>query len=46
LGIPIKDGREWFKQVVETEINPLLSEYWFDSSDKARKASQRLTEGF
>lgn len=46
FGIPIEDGREWFKQVVETEISPLLSEYWFDASDKARKAGQRLTEGF
>jgi len=45
FGIPIEDGREWFKHVVETEISPLLSEYWFDASDKARKAGQRLTEG-
>jgi 5-methylcytosine-specific restriction protein B len=43
--IPISDAREWFKQVVETEIGPLLDEYWFDSLDKARKARQRLTEG-
>ncbi len=42
--IPISDAREWFKQVVETEIGPLLDEYWFDSLDKARKARQRLTE--
>ena len=46
FGIRIEDGREWFKQVVETEIVPLLNEYWFDALDKARKASQRLTEGF
>lgn len=26
---------EWFIQVVETEIAPLLSEYWFDDPDKA-----------
>ena len=44
--IPISDAREWFKQVVETEIGPLLDEYWFDSLDKANKARQRLTEGF
>jgi len=42
--IPISDAREWFKQVVETEIGPLLDEYWFDALDKARKARQRLTE--
>jgi 5-methylcytosine-specific restriction protein B len=44
--IPISDAREWFKQVVETEIGPLLDEYWFDTLDKALKARQRLTEGF
>lgn len=45
-GIPILDAREWFKQVVYTEIGPLLDEYWFDALDKAQKARQRLTEGF
>ncbi|KAF0159394.1 MAG: ATPase [Syntrophaceae bacterium] len=45
LGIPISDAREWFKQVIETEIGPLLDEYWFDVRDKANKARQRLTEG-
>jgi len=44
--IPISDAREWFKQVVETEIGPLLDEYWFDTLEKANKARQRLTEGF
>jgi len=44
--IPITDAREWFKQVVETEIGPLLNEYWFDSLEKAGKARQRLIEGF
>lgn len=46
LGIPIKDAREWFRQVVDTEIGPLLDEYWFDSLDKAQKARERLLEGF
>ena len=46
FGIPISDAREWFRQVVETEIGPLLDEYWFDALDKAQKARQRLTEGF
>jgi 5-methylcytosine-specific restriction protein B len=45
FGIPITDAREWFKQVVETEIGPLLDEYWFDALDKAQKARQRLIEG-
>lgn len=46
FGIPISDAREWFKQVVETEIGPQLDEYWFDDLGKAQKARQRLLEGF
>ncbi len=46
IGIPITDAHEWFRQVVQTEIGPLLAEYWFDNLDKARKAQQRLLEGF
>ena len=38
--------KDWFRQVVETEIGPLLEEYWFDSPDDARKAIQQLTEGW
>ena len=34
----------WFKQVVETEIGPLLEEYWFDAPDEARRASERLLQ--
>ena len=33
---------EWFTQVVETEIGPLLDEYWFDDTDKARSAKKAL----
>ncbi len=39
------DPKEWFKQVVITEIGPLLDEYWFDALDKAKAARQRLIEG-
>jgi 5-methylcytosine-specific restriction protein B len=44
----LEDGgtRKWFQQVVETEIGPLLDEYWFDSPDEAQKACARLTEGW
>lgn len=45
-GIRISDAREWFHQVVETEIGPLLDEYWFDALDKSKKARERLLEGF
>ena len=46
FGTPIDDGRKWFRQVVETEIGPLLDEYWFEAPDKAEQARQRLLEGF
>ena len=38
--------RDWFRQVVETEIGPLLEEYWFDSPADAREAAQQLLEGW
>ena len=40
------DTKKWFRQVVETEIGPLLDEYWFDAPDKAQKAIKRLTQGW
>jgi 5-methylcytosine-specific restriction protein B len=36
------ESRKWFRQVVETEIAPLLEEYWFDQTDEAQKARDRL----
>jgi 5-methylcytosine-specific restriction protein B len=41
-GVPINDPVEWFTQVVETEIVPLLHEYWFDSPDKVADARSKL----
>ena len=38
--------RRWFQQVVETEIGPLLEEYWFDSPQEARQATSRLLQGW
>ncbi len=32
----------WFTQVVETEIGPLLDEYWFDAANSARSAKEDL----
>ena len=46
FGIPINDAREWFRQVVDTEIGPLLDEYWFDALEKSQKARELLLEGF
>ena len=40
------DTKKWFLQVVETEIGPLLDEYWFDAPDEAQKAIARLTQGW
>jgi 5-methylcytosine-specific restriction protein B len=43
---PISDAKAWFRQVVQTEIGPLLEEYWFDSLPKAEQAKERLLTGF
>ena len=45
-GHTISDPNEWFIQVVETEISPLLDEYWFDAPDTAQEAKKQLLEGF
>lgn len=45
-GEEIADPFGWFRQVVETEIGPLLEEYWFDNPDKAQSAKERLLAGF
>ena len=37
---------EWFRQIVETEIYPLLREYWFDDAKKASEAKDKLLENF
>ena len=39
---PIEDAVEWFTQVVETDIGPLLDEYWFDDVEKANDAKSEL----
>ena len=38
----IESTKAWFKQVVETEIGPLLEEYWFDTPSDAEKACDSL----
>ncbi len=40
------DTKKWFQQVVETEIGPLLDEYWYDAPDEAQKACARLLQGW
>lgn len=41
----VGDGREWFRKVVDTEIGPLLDEYWFDDGDRAAAARAALLSG-
>lgn len=40
--VPEGQGRAWFRQVVMTEIHPLLAEYWFDQPEKADQARNSL----
>jgi hypothetical protein len=35
----------WYRRVVETEIHPLLEEYWFDDPDEADSWRQQLLQG-
>jgi 5-methylcytosine-specific restriction protein B len=45
---PLEAGetRKWYQQVVETEIGPLLEEYWFDAPAEAQKALEQLLLGW
>lgn len=45
LNTKIVDASEWFHGVVETEIGPLLEEYWFDDIERAIKSGNALVEG-
>ena len=38
----IRDSREWFRAKVETEIGPLLDEYWYDAPATAKAARAKL----
>ncbi|NTZ43611.1 DUF3578 domain-containing protein [Altererythrobacter sp. SALINAS58] len=41
----ISNPVDWFEQTVETEIRPLLEEYWFDEPDKAEQWVSSLLRG-
>jgi 5-methylcytosine-specific restriction protein B len=43
--VPITDGRAWFRARVETEIGPLLDEYWCDAPETAKAARAKLLAG-
>ena len=38
----IRDSRAWFRAKVETEIGPLLDEYWYDAPETAKAARTKL----
>ena len=42
---PITDSRAWFRARVETEIGPLLDEYWYDAPETAKLARAKLLMG-
>ena len=42
----LPDPAQWFRDVVWTEIFPLLEEYWYDNPDRARDAREQLLKGF
>jgi MoxR-like ATPase len=42
---PFEYKEGWYRQVIETEILPLLEEYWFDDDDKAASWRGRLLQG-
>ena len=43
-GAAIDQPWEWFRQVVETEIAPLLDEYWFDQPGRAGEEKDNLLQ--
>jgi 5-methylcytosine-specific restriction protein B len=38
----VANGTEWFRRKVETEIVPLLEEYWYDQPGKVEEARSLL----
>lgn len=41
----ISDPRAWFSKVIDTEIAPLLDEYWFDAPERSREYILALRAG-
>lgn len=39
------DPSTWYRDVVESEIGPLLDEYWFDELSKAQREREKLLAG-
>jgi 5-methylcytosine-specific restriction enzyme B len=41
-----RDVRDWFAEVVDTELKPLLEEYWFDAPEEVEGAITQLLVGW
>lgn len=41
-----RSSRDWFAEVVASELRPLLQEYWFDAPEVAEREADRLLEGW
>jgi 5-methylcytosine-specific restriction protein B len=41
-----RSSRDWFAEVVASELKPLLQEYWFDAPEQAAREAERLLEGW
>ncbi|MGR9230035.1 MrcB family domain-containing protein [Rhizobium leguminosarum] len=39
---PVEDAEAWYDDIIETEIAPLLEEYWFDNPERAEEWFTRL----
>ena len=37
-----EDGHQWYERVIQTEIAPLLREYWFDDRERADEEAKNL----
>ena len=37
-------GRDWYTEIIHTQIEPLLREYWFDQAGQVEKTVVKLTE--
>ena len=37
-----KVDQGWFENVIMSEVEPLLKEYWFDNDEDAKKAAEHL----
>jgi MoxR-like ATPase len=41
---PVGDAGGWYRRIIETELHPLLQEYWFDTPETADQWRDRLLE--